>query len=161
MKMIDFRPFGNTKCLLPRNIIFRWAWESVRAAIGPPIGMLYSDAIQIMNVGAQNNGELCLFPHNNNFFQLLLKPIGYRDIGDVWREELEVPYLRRVANKLMSDIKPLYTKLHAVVRHVLLDKYSTVRGFVRNGLIPADLFGNALPPLADLNSFNSSNSVSL
>lgn len=52
-----------------------------------------------------------------------------------------MPYLRSVVEKLMSDIRPLYTKLHAVVRHVLLDKYANVPGFVRNGLIPADLFG--------------------
>lgn len=118
---IDFHLFGDVKCLLPKNLIYRWAWESVRLAIGPRIGTLYSDAVQIMNIGAQNN--------------------GYRDIGDVWREELEVPYLRSVVERLMTDIKPLYTKLHAVVRHVLLEKYPNVRGFVRNGLIPADLFG--------------------
>uniref|UniRef100_A0A336KF21 Angiotensin-converting enzyme n=1 Tax=Culicoides sonorensis TaxID=179676 RepID=A0A336KF21_CULSO len=96
--------------------------EDLRLAIGPPIGMLYPDAVQLMNVGAQNN--------------------GYHDIGEVWREELEVPYLTSLVKNLMSDLKPLYTKLHAIARHVLLDKYPNMKGFVRNGLIPADLFGN-------------------
>uniref|UniRef100_A0A336MCD1 Angiotensin-converting enzyme n=1 Tax=Culicoides sonorensis TaxID=179676 RepID=A0A336MCD1_CULSO len=67
---------------------------------------------------------------------------GYHDIGEVWREELEVPYLTSLVKNLMSDLKPLYMKLHAIARHVLLDKYPNMKGFVRNGLIPADLFGN-------------------
>lgn len=143
----DFRAFGNLKCLLPRNIVYRWAWEAVRKAIGPPIGMLFSDAIPIMNVGAQNNGKANIFLHKGFEELFTVKNVsvnnkkGYRDIGDVWREELEVPYLRNVVEKLMSDIRPLYTKLHAVVRHVLLEKYENVPGFTQNGLIPADLFG--------------------
>ncbi|XP_063697981.1 angiotensin-converting enzyme-like [Culicoides brevitarsis] len=118
----DFSPFGELRCLLPRDMIFRWAWESVRQAIGPRIGTLFSDAIPIMNVGAKNN--------------------GYRDLSEVWIEELDVPNLKCTADNLLMDINPLYTKLFSVARHVLLEKYPNVRGFTFNSLIPADIFGN-------------------
>lgn len=57
----DFSPLGSLDCLLPRDLIFRWAWSSIRLAVGPPIGALYNDAVVFMNLGAQNEGKLvCL-----------------------------------------------------------------------------------------------------
>lgn len=67
--------------------------------------------------------------------------LGYKDMGVIWREELEIPNLKSVVNKLLYDIKPLYTALHAVTRHVLKEKYDKMPYFERDGMIPADIFG--------------------
>lgn len=117
----DFSPLGPLDCLLPRNLIFRWAWQSIRLAVGPSVGSLFNDAVAFMNVGAQND--------------------GYKDMGEVWREELEMTDLERKMNRLLYDVKPFYMLLHSVTRHVLYEKHKTTPAFSRDGLVPADLFG--------------------
>lgn len=62
-------------------------------------------------------------------------------MGVIWREELEIPNLESVVNKLLYDIRPLYTALHAVTRHVLKEKYDKMPYFERDGMIPSDIFG--------------------
>lgn len=62
-------------------------------------------------------------------------------MGVIWREELEIPNLESFVNKLLYDIRPLYTALHAVTRHVLKEKYDKMPYFERDGMIPADIFG--------------------
>ena len=44
-------------------------------------------------------------------------------MGEVWREELELPNLEETVFNLYQEIKPLYKMLHAVVRHKLYMKY--------------------------------------
>lgn len=52
----DFAAFNRSDCALRFNEIFRWAWESWRAAVGNVIGTIYTKAIDIMNIGARANG---------------------------------------------------------------------------------------------------------
>lgn len=52
----DFNAFNRSDCALRFNEIFRWAWESWRAAVGTKIGAIYTNAIKIMNAGAKANG---------------------------------------------------------------------------------------------------------
>lgn len=52
----DFNAFNRSDCALRFNEIFRWAWESWRAAVGTEIGAIYTNAIKIMNAGAKANG---------------------------------------------------------------------------------------------------------
>lgn len=53
----DFTAFNRSDCALRFNEVFRWAWESWRAAVGNEIGTIYEKAIDIMNVGARTNGK--------------------------------------------------------------------------------------------------------
>lgn len=57
----DFTAFNRSDCALRFNEVFRWAWESWRAAVGNEIGKIYAKAIDIMNIGASANGKLFKF----------------------------------------------------------------------------------------------------
>lgn len=61
-------------------------------------------------------------------------------MGEVWREELEIPNLEEVVSNLYEEIKPLYTMLHAVVRHKLYVKYGSSE-IDLNGPIPIHYLG--------------------
>nr|CAD7575882.1 unnamed protein product [Timema californicum] len=64
--------------------------------------------------------------------------IGYADMGEVWREELETPELEKVIEKLYQMVEPLYMYLHAFVRHKLVQYYG--EEIVKpTGTIPAHL----------------------
>lgn len=54
----DFTAFNRSDCALRFNEMFRWAWESWRLAVGNDIGVIYSEAINVMNIGAKANGTL-------------------------------------------------------------------------------------------------------
>ncbi|XP_069364028.1 angiotensin-converting enzyme-like [Maniola hyperantus] len=77
---------------------------------------------------------------------------GYKDIGDSWREELELPSLRELCQQLYRSVRPLYTLLHGVVRFYLRREYG--EAVEERGPIPAHLLGNLWSqnwePLADL-----------
>lgn len=62
-------------------------------------------------------------------------------MGQVWREELEIDNLESVVFQLYDQIKPLYTMLHAVVRHRLLMKYGPLV-IDPVGAIPIHVLGN-------------------
>lgn len=53
----DFTAFNRSDCAMRFNEVFRWAWESWRAAVGNDIGSIYAKAIDIMNLGAKANGK--------------------------------------------------------------------------------------------------------
>lgn len=59
-------------------------------------------------------------------------------MGDCWREETEIPNLKWVANKLYSEIKPLYQMLHTFVRFKL-EKFYKMN--FNHGPIPSHLLG--------------------
>lgn len=61
-------------------------------------------------------------------------------MGEVWREELEIPNLEEIVMNLYEEIKPLYMMLHAVVRHKLYLKYGPSEVDL-NGPIPIHLLG--------------------
>uniref|UniRef100_A0A1B0GPC4 Angiotensin-converting enzyme n=1 Tax=Phlebotomus papatasi TaxID=29031 RepID=A0A1B0GPC4_PHLPP len=119
----DFGPLGGCHPSNP-EIIYQWAWEAWRMAVGVTIGNIYPRAVDLMNRGAHNS--------------------GYRDTGEIWREELEVEDLEGLVKDLWHEVKPLYTLLHAVARHFLLQKYleNPIEGFTEHGKIPAHILGN-------------------
>ncbi|KAJ6636732.1 Angiotensin-converting enzyme [Pseudolycoriella hygida] len=118
----DFSKLDNGNCVLKFNEIFRWAWESWRLAVGNKIGDLYPTLVQYMNFGAKNN--------------------GYQDIGESWREEVDIPNLRDVVNSLNDDIKPFYELLHGVLRNLLWERVHKFEPFLKNETIPAHLLGS-------------------
>ncbi|XP_055918093.1 angiotensin-converting enzyme-like [Eupeodes corollae] len=117
----NFSALQRMDCALPQDVITRWAWESWRLAMGSEIGNLYPNAVYLMNLGAQNN--------------------GYNDIGECWREELEIPDLENFTQKLWHKVKPYYQLLHGVLRNVLFKKFKN-QDIDINGPIPAHLLGN-------------------
>lgn len=62
-------------------------------------------------------------------------------MGEIWREELEIPNLEQYTINLYNEIKPLYLLLHAVARHKLYLKYGPKYVNPR-GPIPVHLLGN-------------------
>ncbi|GAB0093220.1 Angiotensin-converting enzyme [Sergentomyia squamirostris] len=116
----DFSLLGECHPTKP-EIIYQWAWEAWRMAVGVTIGEIYPTAVELMNRGAQHT--------------------GYRDMGEIWREELEIENLEQVIEQLWKEVKPLYTILHAVVRHFVHQKFPTVH-FEVDGEIPAHILGN-------------------
>ncbi|XP_062713969.1 angiotensin-converting enzyme-like [Aedes albopictus] len=109
-------------CSINREILHSWAWQSWRLAVGPPMKESYGKLIGHMNIGAQR--------------------LGYADIGESWRAELETPNLRELVHRLWRQVKPLYQKLHAVARYFLKRKYPKVENFHPAGLIPAHILGD-------------------
>lgn len=65
---------------------------------------------------------------------------GYNNIGECWREELEVPDLTAVLEELLDDITPFHKLLHAFVRHRLRQYYGPDL-VSEDGPIPAHLLG--------------------
>lgn len=109
-------------CKINESDILKWAWHSWRKAVGPPIKQTYGKLIQLMNNGARR--------------------VGFQDAGDSWREELEMPNLRATVHRLWQEVKPLYQKFHAVIRHHLRKRYPEIKDFDRLGLIPAHILGD-------------------
>ncbi|XP_052873859.1 angiotensin-converting enzyme-like [Anopheles cruzii] len=103
--------------------ILRWAWESWRMAVGPPMRQPYAKLIGLMNAGC-------------------LRGANQRDVGACWREELEIPDLRLQVHQLWQEVKPFYQKLHAVVRYFVRQRYpGEARRIDETGLVPAHLLG--------------------
>ncbi|XP_053674214.1 angiotensin-converting enzyme-like [Anopheles nili] len=108
---------------LQNEAVLRWAWESWRMVAGPPMRKKYGQLIDLMNNGC-------------------LRGASHQDAGECWREELEIADLRTVVDRLWLEVKPLYQKLHAVVRHFVRRKYPTEASAIDgDGLIPAHLVG--------------------
>ncbi|XP_026316262.1 angiotensin-converting enzyme-like [Hyposmocoma kahamanoa] len=78
--------------------------------------------------------------------------MSYTDLGQCWREDLEIPNLRELSHALYKEIKPMYTLLHGVARFFLRKRYGDL--VPEKGLIPAHLLGDLWSqnwePLADL-----------
>lgn len=62
-------------------------------------------------------------------------------MGVIWRDELEMPNLEEEVEKLYSSIEPIYTLLHAVVRHKLYQKFGP-SNINPKGPIPEHLLGS-------------------
>ena len=73
------------------------------------------------------------------FVKFLFK--GYRDLGAMWRDELEVDHLEPVVDNLYSQIEPFYRQLHAFVRGRLSEIYGA-HLVPADQLIPSHLLGN-------------------
>ncbi|XP_063591314.1 angiotensin-converting enzyme-like [Penaeus indicus] len=101
-----------------------WAWTSWRDVVGPPLRPLFARTVEVANVAARRG--------------------GYSDMGAAWQDELEfgagVDVLAEV-KALYNEVAPLYTLLHARVRHALAEYYG--EGVVAASLpIPAYLLGD-------------------
>ena len=97
-------------------------WEGWRT-ISPPMKSDYADMVKIINEGAQE--------------------LGFDDAGALWRSGYDMPADDFVAeaNRLYSQVEPLYKQLHCNVRAELNKKYGDdVQP--ANGPIRADLLGN-------------------
>src|SRR6266849_1768451 len=89
-------------------------WHS----IARPMKSLYSRFVELTNAGARE--------------------LGYRDAGALWRSKYDMPpeAFAAEADRLWTQVKPLYVSLHAYVRAQLVKKYG--RELVpENGPIPA------------------------
>ncbi|XP_075988364.1 angiotensin-converting enzyme-related protein-like [Anticarsia gemmatalis] len=112
--------------------VLRWLWLAWRERVGPPMKEPYKRLAHVENQAARRN--------------------GYPDIGASWRDELELPRLRRQCRHLYHGVQPLYKLLHGVVRYYLRRVYGDV--VPERGAIPAHLLGNLWSqnwePLADM-----------
>lgn len=66
---------------------------------------------------------------------------GYNDIGDVWREEVDLPNMQMIIDSLMQQIKPFYRLLHGVLRNVLWKRIHQFEPFDKTSTIPAHMLG--------------------
>uniref|UniRef100_A0AAG5D9B1 Angiotensin-converting enzyme n=1 Tax=Anopheles atroparvus TaxID=41427 RepID=A0AAG5D9B1_ANOAO len=108
---------------LHNEAILRWAWESWRMAVGPPMRQPYDRLLDLMNRGCARGAN-----HGN--------------MGQCWREDLEISDSRQLVDRLWQDVKPFYQKLHAVLRHFVRQRYPKEQGSIdSNGLLPAHLVG--------------------
>lgn len=74
------------------------------------------------------------------FFDFLLIWPGYADIGETWKEQLDIPDVVQLTEKLLAEISPFYRLLHGYVRHKLRAFYGRDR-VGRTTPIPAHLLG--------------------
>ncbi|KAK6619979.1 hypothetical protein RUM44_006379 [Polyplax serrata] len=101
--------------------VLLWAWTEWRNKVGPPSRTLYPSMVSLLNEGARNG--------------------GYNEIGECWREELEIKNLETFVDRLYSEIEPFYQALHAVVRYKLQKFYGSDLVSLEEP-IPAHLLGN-------------------
>ncbi|XP_073984797.1 angiotensin-converting enzyme-like [Rhodnius prolixus] len=98
-----------------------WAWHGWRSSTGQITYQIYPSLITLQNQAAQNN--------------------GYTDMGECWREELEIENLESLVEKLYKEIAPFHKLLHAYVRYHLNMFYGE-SNVGKMGQIPAHLLGN-------------------
>ncbi|XP_025082745.1 angiotensin-converting enzyme-like isoform X2 [Pomacea canaliculata] len=98
-------------------------WANWRDVSGRPIRRLYERFVELLNVGAKQN--------------------GFADFGAAWRKELffDSDNLNDMTSHLWSQLRPLYLHLHAYVRRRLREHYG-VKFVGEDGTIPAHLLGN-------------------
>lgn len=66
-------------------------------------------------------------------------PEDYNDMGECWREELEIPHLESYVDALYDKVEYLYRLLHAVVRFKISRAYPEIARI--DEPIPAHLLG--------------------
>ncbi|XP_044005729.1 angiotensin-converting enzyme-like [Aphidius gifuensis] len=97
----------------------RWAWTSWRNEMSD-VKKIYLQTINLQNKGSNKN--------------------GYKNTGEIWREEMNMINVENLADKLWNDIKNFYQLLHAVVRFKLAKKYPDFIDPI--GPIPAHLLND-------------------
>lgn len=96
-----------------------WAWKSWRDKVGPPMKVLYSNLVDLLNVGSREHGWI--------------------DYGDFLRSDYEMgDDFELSLDRVWKEVEPLYKELHAYVRYHLSKQYKTGK----NGCIPANLLGD-------------------
>lgn len=67
--------------------------------------------------------------------------LGYNDISDVWKQEVDLPDLDIIIDSMMQQIKPFYRLLHGVLRNVLWNRINKFEPFNKASTIPAHMLG--------------------
>lgn len=114
----------------------KWIWLNWHNSIGPRLKDLYRNSVLFQNIAAQSNGKkiyLIII-----FLQRIV--LGYRDMSQIWQEELEIPNLEELVEEFYNEVKPLYLLLHAFIRHILSIKYGP-NVVDPKGPIPVHLLG--------------------
>lgn len=65
--------------------------------------------------------------------------LGFKDVSQMWKEELEIPNLEETVDQIYSEVEPLYRQLYAFVRGRLAETDSSIRA---DRPLPAHLLGN-------------------
>jgi len=99
----------------------RQVWEGWHT-ISPPMRKDYTRFVELSNKGA--------------------KELGFADSGVMWRSKYDMSPedFSKEVDRLWTQVRPLYLKLHAYVRMKLREKYGDV--VPANGPLPAHLLGN-------------------
>ena len=99
----------------------RQVWEGWHT-ISPPMRKDYARFVDLSNKGA--------------------KELGFADTGVMWRSKYDMPTddFTKEVDRLWTQVRPLYLKLHAYVRMKLHEKYGDI--VPANGPLPAHLLGN-------------------
>ncbi|MCL6730358.1 M2 family metallopeptidase [Sphingomonas hankyongi] len=98
-------------------------WQSWHETTGRPMRQDYQHMVEIANAGA--------------------KELGYADTGAMWRSQYDMTpeQFSAMYERLLNELKPLYTQLHCYTRAKLNQKYgNSVQP--ASGPIRADLLGN-------------------
>ncbi|HVG43592.1 MAG TPA: M2 family metallopeptidase [Longimicrobium sp.] len=104
----------------PAELLDAWqGWHRV----GAPMRQRYARFAELSNKGARE--------------------LGYRDAGAMWRARYDMPAdsFSAEIERLWTQVRPLYTSLHAYVRGRLVEQYGA-QVVPPNGMIPAHLLGN-------------------
>lgn len=98
-------------------------WTSWHDNVGAPMRSDYAKLVGIANEGARE--------------------LGYSDVGSLWRSQYDMPAddFADLADRLWSEVKPLYDELHCYTRGKLNEKYGDAVQ-PKTGPIRADLLGN-------------------
>ncbi|ESO07108.1 hypothetical protein HELRODRAFT_98522 [Helobdella robusta] len=142
-------PINNKSCLLDPDLEtvlsqsrdyneLLWAWLGWHNNAGRAVREEFSEMVQLLNKCAQEN--------------------GYKDAGEVWKvADYDDPSIESSMDALMTQMMPLYRKIHAFVRKRLYDFYvrtnnsngkftagiqGDITKFEPDGYIPAHVLGN-------------------
>ena len=98
-------------------------WQSWHETTGRPMRQDYQHMVEIANAGA--------------------KELGYADTGAMWRSQYDMTpeQFSAMYERLLAELKPLYTQLHCYTRAKLNQKYGNAIQ-PATGPIRADLLGN-------------------
>ncbi|KAG8232128.1 hypothetical protein J437_LFUL012137 [Ladona fulva] len=98
-----------------------YVWKGWRDASGAKMRQDYEEYIRLSNKAATLN--------------------GFKDMGDMWRDDYETENFQESLRKLWSELEPLYLKIHRYTLRRLKKVYGD-RLDDSDGLIPAHLLGN-------------------
>jgi peptidyl-dipeptidase A len=124
-KKSECLPLGELDALLgtekdPEVLLEVWTgWHS----ISPPMRKMYGEFVTLGNEGA--------------------KELGFKDMADIWKGgyDMSSDDFEKEMNRLWTEVKPLYERLHCFVRARLNKKYGDAVA-AKDKPIPAHLLGN-------------------
>ncbi len=121
-KCRDLEALGDVLANSRKEPELREAWEGWHE-VGKQIRPLFTRYVELANEGSRT--------------------IGYKDLGELWRSRYDMPpeAFTVEADRLWTQVKPLYEQLHCHVRAKLAERYGKDK-VPENGPIPAHLLGN-------------------